>query len=295
MISHYRSSQVRETIGTATGIGLRFRHHGEVVATPPAVGFLEVHSENYMGGGAPRRLLERLRADHPISLHGVGLSLGTTSGLDARHLERFAALVRAIEPVLVSEHLAWCMAGGVYLNDLLPLVYDEASLVTVIRHVSLMQDRLGRQVLVENPSTYLRFAASVIPEAEFLAEVARQSGCGILCDVNNIIVTTTNHGGDPVAFVDALPATAVGEIHLAGYHRTAVDGVTVLIDDHGSQVAPEVWTLFEHAAARFPQAPALIEWDTGPPPLAELVAEAEAADRHRRAAIIVEHRHARAA
>jgi uncharacterized protein len=278
--------------GLATGIGLRFRHHEEVVAAPSAAGFLEVHSENYMGGGPARRALERIRRDHALSLHGVGLSLGTAEGISARHLERLAELVEALEPALVSEHLAWSIAGGVYLNDLLPLVYTEESLAVVARHVAQMQERLRRRVLIENPSTYLRFADSVIPEVEFLAEVAKRSGCGILCDVNNIVVTTTNHGGDPIGFLDALPPRAVGEIHLAGYHRAEADGVTILIDDHGSHVRPEVWALFEAAVARFPHAPALIEWDTDPPPLAVLLAEAGEADRRRAR---VESRHARAA
>ncbi|MGQ0664123.1 MAG: MNIO family bufferin maturase [Pseudomonadota bacterium] len=264
-----------------TGIGLRAPHHADIIAARPAVGWFEAHAENYMGGGPPLHYLEALRRDWPVALHGVGLSLGGAEGLDRRHLERLAGLVERIEPGLVSEHLSWSAADGVYLNDLLPLPYTEEALALLAAHVAAVQDRLGRRILVENPSTYLRYVDSAIPEAEFLAELARRTGCGLLCDVNNIYVTCANHGGDARAYLAALPAGAVGELHLAGHHVNQVDELAILIDDHGARVAPPVWELYAAAVVRFPAAPTLIEWDTNLPALAVLVAEAAEADRRR--------------
>lgn len=267
------------------GIGFRSPHFAEIVATRPSVGFLEVHAENYMAGGGPMlRQLESLRSDWPVSIHGVGMSLGSAEGLDARHLERLAALVGRIEPMLVSEHLSWSVAGGVYLNDLLPLPYTRESLAVVAANVERLQDKLRRRVLIENPSAYLRFAASELSEAEFLVELARQTGCGLLFDVNNVHVTCANLGGDPGAWIDALPAEAVAEIHLAGHTVTDADGVSILIDDHGSEVSPPVWALYERAVRRFPAAATLIEWDSNLPALPVLLAEAQQADSRRRCA-----------
>jgi uncharacterized protein (UPF0276 family) len=257
-----------------SGIGLRAAHVAEIMATRPAVGWLEVHAENYMGGGPGVRALERLRRDYPVSVHGVGLSLGTAGGLDRAHLERLAALVQRLEPVLVSEHLSWSVTGGAYLNHLLPLPGTEEALDVVADHVARVQDRLGRRVLVENPSSYLRFAHSPIPEPAFLDALTRRTGCGLLCDVNNIYVSARNLGGDPVAYLDALDPTTVAEIHLAGHTVNDADGHEILIDDHGSRVAPAVWNLHEHALACFGPVPTLIEWDTDVPPLAVLLDEA---------------------
>jgi uncharacterized protein (UPF0276 family) len=256
------------------GIGLRAPHVAEIVRQRPAVGWLEVHAENYMGGGPAIRELERVREDFPISLHGVGLSLGTAGPLDARHLERLARLVERIEPALVSEHLSWSVAGGIYLNDLLPLPLTEETLAVVARHVDQVQARLGRRILVENPSSYLRFADSTIPEAVFLAEVARRTGCGVLCDVNNIYVSSMNLGFDAVRYLAALPAAAIGEIHLAGHAVNDADGCTILIDDHGAPIANAVWRLYTQALERFGPIPTLVEWDTNLPPLAVLLGEA---------------------
>lgn len=260
------------------GIGLRACHHAAVMTSPPNVGFLEVHAENYLGGGAPRRCLDRVRRDLPVSVHGVGLSLGSAEGLDDRHLARVVRLVHEAEPMLVSEHLAWSVAGGVYHNDLLPLPYTEESLDVVSANVQRLQERLGRRVLIENPSTYLRFAESAIPEEEFLLAVAARTGCGLLLDVNNVHVTATNHGLDPRAYIERLAGAPVGEIHLAGHHVVAEEGVTILIDDHGSAVADAVWALYAQATRLFPQAPALVEWDSNIPALDVLVAEARRAD-----------------
>ena len=261
------------------GFGLRAPHVTEVLATRPPVAWLEVHPENYMGGGPAVRTLERLREDYPLSLHGVGLSLGSADGVDRRHLDRLRHLVERLEPALVSEHVSWSVAGGHYLNHLLPLPLTDESLALLVRHVGEAQERLGRQILVENPSSYLRFDESPIPEPEFLAEVARRTGCGLLCDVNNIYVTTHNFGLDPIAYLDALPPSAIGEIHLAGHARNDADGRTILIDDHGSPVAAPVWELYAHALRRFGRVPTLVEWDTGIPALAVLLAEARTADR----------------
>src|SRR3989442_9974024 len=208
---------------TGTGIGLRSAHVDEMLATRPALGWLEIHAENYMGGGPARRALERLRADYPVSVHGVGLSLGSAEG-PAAHLERLARLVERVEPALVSEHLSWSIAGGAYLNHLLPLPYTEEALAIVTAHVTRVQERLRRWILVENPSGYLRFEHSTLEEAELLAALARRTGCGLLCDVNNIHVTCANLGGDPDAYLGALPPEAIGEIHLAGHAVNDADG-----------------------------------------------------------------------
>src|ERR1700751_301311 len=258
------------------GIGLRSPHVSEIVATRPAIGFLEWHAENYMAETpALDRLLE-LRRDYPVSLHGVALSLGSAEELDRVHLFRFKALIERVEPMLVSEHLAWSAIGGIYLNDLLPLPCTEESLDLFCHHVEEAQEELGRQVLIENPASYLRYRHSSIPEAEFLTEIVRRTGCGILCDVNNIYVSARNFGFDPPAYLDALPIEAVGEIHLAGHH-TAED-VDIMIDDHGSRVAKPVWELYTAALRRFGPVPTLIEWDTNLPTLEILLDDAHQAE-----------------
>jgi uncharacterized protein len=257
------------------GIGLRFQHHQAVLDVAPDVAWMEVHTENYMGGGPPLRYLDAIRRDYPISLHGVGLSLGSAEGLDAAHLERIRRVAERIEPALMSEHIAWSAADGVYLADLLPLPMTEEALAVVSRNVDQMQSYLKRRILVENPSTYLRFRHSVIPEWEFMAAVAERTGCGLLCDVNNIYVSAHNHGWNASAYLSALPPAAVGEIHLAGHSvRALPGGGTLRIDDHGSQVIAEVWELYQEALACFGPVPTLIEWDNDVPPLDVLVAEA---------------------
>jgi uncharacterized protein (UPF0276 family) len=269
----------------STGIGLRSPHLAEIAATRPELGFLEVHAENYMAETAALDRLLELRRDYPVSLHGVALSLGSAEELDRAHLGRFKALIGRIEPVLVSEHLAWSAIGGAYLNDLLPLPYNEESLDIFCSHVEEAQEAIGRRLLIENPSSYLRYRHSCIPEAEFLTEVARRTGCGILCDVNNIYVSARNFGFNPIAYLDALPVEATGEIHLAGHH-TAED-VDILIDDHGSRVAQPVWELYAAALRRLGPVPTLIEWDTNLPALEMLLDEA----RHAQELAYV-HRHA---
>jgi len=280
----------RGSIPAKAGIGLRFPHHQAVVDARPEVAWLEAHTENYMGGGTSLRYLETIRGDYPLSLHGVGLSLGSAEGIDAAHLERVRRVVERIEPGLVSEHLSWSVVGGAYLADLLPLPMTEEALDVVCRHVDQAQACLNRRLLIENPSTYLRFRHSAIPEWEFLARLAGRTGCGILCDVNNIYVSCCNHGWDAATYLAALPPAAVAEIHLAGHAvKKLDDGQVLRIDDHGSRVAPAVWALYAEALARFGPVPTLVEWDTNVPPLEVLLGEATHAEMVLRQ---VEHEHA---
>jgi uncharacterized protein (UPF0276 family) len=260
------------------GIGLRAPHLAEIMAAPKTAGWFEVHAENYMGQGPGLRALERLRRESQIALHGVGLSLGCADGIDERHLTRLEALVARLEPMLVSEHLSWSSIDGIYLNDLLPLPYTEESLDLVTVHVDRLQERLRRQILIENPSSYLRYRHSTINEAAFLTALAERTGCGLLCDLNNIYVSACNLGLDPIAYLDALPAPAIGEFHLAGHQVNPVGGQTILIDDHGSHVAEPVWALYVEALGRFGPRPTLVEWDSRLPALSVLAAEAARAD-----------------
>jgi len=267
-------------IPAAAGIGLRFPHHRTVLEEKPAAAWLEVHAENYMGGGKPLMYLDAVRRDYPLSLHGVGLSLGSADGLNERHLVRLRNLAQRVGPGLVSEHLSWSAIGGAHFADLLPLPFTEESLAIVCRNVEIAQDFLGRRILVENASSYLRYRHSTIPEWEFVAALAERSGCGILCDVNNIFVSASNHGFDAHRYLRALPAASVGEIHLAGHRlRQLDDGRSIRIDDHGSRVSREVWALYAEALARFGRVPTLIEWDTDVPSLAVLLDEAAQAQR----------------
>lgn len=268
------------TIPAPAGIGLRAPHYSDVLETLPPVGWLEVHSENYFGaGGKPLYYLERLRAHYPLSLHGVGLSLGSTDALNARHLERLKALIQRFEPALVSEHLSWSSISGHYLNDLLPLPYTEEALAHLVRRVSQVQEFLERQLLIENISSYLHYTESTIPEWEFITALSERSGCGLLLDVNNIYVSACNHGFDPGIYLQAIPPAAVREIHLAGFTINRFEDGEILIDTHNQRVAPQVWTLYRQAIRRFGNIPTLIEWDMDLPTLEVLVAEARQADR----------------
>jgi uncharacterized protein (UPF0276 family) len=266
------------SIPAKAGIGLRFPHHETVLDTRPEVEWFEVHTENYMGGGTPLRCLDAIRRDYPISCHGVGLSLGSAEGLDREHLARVRRLVERAEPALVSEHLSWSIVGGRYLADLLPLPMTEEALEVVCRNVDGAQTELRHRILIENPSSYLRYRHSTIPEWEFIAAVAERTGCGILCDVNNVFVSASNHGWDSHGYIAALPCDGVGEIHLAGHSvRQLDDGGELRIDDHGSAVVPEVWALYTEALAQFGPVPTLIEWDTNIPELTVLLNEARRA------------------
>ena len=258
------------------GIGLRTPHYQATLQTRPPVSFLEVHSENFFGdGGQPLRYLTRFREDYPVSSHGVGLSLGSADPVNPVHLQKLKRLVDLIEPTLVSEHLCWVGVDGRYLNDLLPLPYTEESLAHVVDQVDRVQSYLGRRILVENVSSYLQFVESTIPEWEFVREVARRAGCGILLDVNNIHVNAVNHGFDAHTFIDAIEPGSVGEIHLAGFQDTG----ELLIDTHGDLVSDPVWQLYRYALARLGPVPTLIEWDIDIPSLEVLLGEAAKADR----------------
>lgn len=261
------------------GVGLKSRHFQEVLDTRPDIGFLEVHAENFMVDGGPfHHYLGRIREHYPLSLHGVGLSIGAEGALDEAHLDRLASLITRYEPASFSEHLAWSTHGGVFLNDLLPVPYDEATLARVCEHVDRVQCRLRRRMLLENPSTYVEFSASTMSESDFLREVVGRTGCGLLLDVNNAHVSCVNHGRDAMAFLDDLPLESVGQVHLAGF---AVDhdaaGAPLLIDHHGSPVDEAVWDLYAHVIARIGAKPTLIEWDNDVPPLATLLAQAHRA------------------
>lgn len=259
----------------AAGVGLRTPHYRAFLDGRPPVGFIEVHSENYLARtGWDWHVLSELRRDYPVSLHGVGLGLGSARGFSSAHLERVRALVEAVDPFLVSEHLSWGALADRQLNDLLPLALDGAALALLCERVERVQERLGRRLLVENVSTYVRFRADTMSEAEFLAELARRTGCGILLDVNNLYVNQHNHGEDARAAIAALPKGSVGEIHLAGHLETPL----ALVDHHGAAVAEPVWELYRAALARFGRVPSLVEWDADLPPIERLLAEAARAD-----------------
>jgi len=258
----------------ASGIGLRTAHHERVSSERPEIAWLEVHTENFLGGGATPELLESLRDRYAISLHGVGLSLGSAEGLDAEHLARIAVLVRRIEPAAISDHVSWSVTGGVYFNDLLPIPYDEEALDVMVRNVTRFQDAIGRPVMVENPSTYLRHTQSDLAEPQFLAELCRRGGCGLLLDVNNVLVSSENHGDDARAYLAAVAHLPIGEIHLSGHHLRQIGNRSIRIDDHGSPVSDPVWALYDHALALIGPRPTLVEWDSALPSLEILLAEA---------------------
>lgn len=261
------------------GVGLRSPHLAQMVRERPATGFLEIHAENYLLPSPALAAVEDLRRDYPLSIHAVGLSLGSAEGLDAAHLERVVGLVKRLQPAFVSEHLSWSRSGGRYLNDLLPLPYTEETLSVVADNVDRLQQALGRQVSLENPSCYLAFGHSTLSEPEFLSELVERTGCGLLLDANNIHVTAHNLRLDPQDWLRTLPGTAITQYHLAGHAVNDADGEPVLIDDHGSCVSDAVWQLFAASVARFGPKPALVEWDTDIPPLPVLLEEAARADQ----------------
>lgn len=264
----------------AGGVGLKPEHFRTILDTRPAIGFFEVHAENYMVAGGPfHAFLERIRADYPLSIHGVGLSIGGDGALDAAHLDRLAALLARYQPAAFSEHLAWSTHNDICFNDLLPVPYHADTLARVCEHVDRVQERLGRRMLLENPATYVEFAASTMAEADFITEVVRRTGCGLLLDVNNAYVSCVNHHRDAHAYVQALPLDAVGEIHLAGFaeDRDAA-GDRLLIDSHGAPVAAAVWALYAFALALTGPQPTLIERDHDIPTLDVLIAEMHQAE-----------------
>lgn len=266
-------------VPASAGVGLRFQHHREVLEAKPPIAWLEVHTENYLGGGPSPYTLDRVGEHYPLSLHGVGISLGSACGLDAQHLQKVRTAVKRFAPGLVSEHLSWSAAGTHFLPDLLPLPMTQEALRVVCRNVDQMQAALGRTILLENPSSYVQFSHSTIPEWEFLAEVARRTGCGLLCDVNNIYVSASNHGWNAREYICKLPAERVGEIHLAGHStRQLASGAMLRVDDHGCAVCEQVWDLYAFAIQRFGAVPTLVEWDNDVPALDVLLSQARKAD-----------------
>lgn len=264
----------------SVGVSFKAKHFEAIAGAAPKLGFFEVHAENTMGaGGAPHRRLDWVRERYPLSLHGVGLSIGSPGPLDETHLERLAGAARRFEPALVSEHLAWSTHEGAFLNDLLPLPYTNETLARVTEHIDETQNALRRPILLENPSTYVVFAESDWAETDFLREIARRAGCGLLLDLNNVFVSATNHGFDPHRYLADFPLSAVGEIHLAGFAEDTDDaGLPLLIDAHDSPVRDAVWSLYAAAIRRLGAKPTLIEWDNDLPAFPALLAEARRAE-----------------
>jgi uncharacterized protein (UPF0276 family) len=263
------------------GVGLRLPHLAEVVATRPSVPWLEVHPENFLANPHATELLMQLRAHYPISVHTVGVSIGSVSGIDWHHLRRVRAFIDLVDPMLVSGHLAWSTHDGEYLNDLLPLPFDDETLRVIAQHLEEVQEGLGRSYLLENPSSYVGFAESSLTEVQFLAELVRRTGCRLLCDVSNVHLSAHNMGYDAYAYIDAFPAEAVGELHLGGFTPEpdeATPGGDVIIDTHATRVAEPAWDLYAHTLRRFGGRPTLIEWDNDLPDFSDLIAEARRAD-----------------
>ena len=263
------------------GVGFKPQHFDDILSGEQPIGFIEVHAENYMGaGGPPHAMLRRLREAYALSIHGVGLSIGSMAPLDTEHLSRLKVLCERYEPASFSEHLAWSSHGDVYLNDLLPLPYTPETLARIVDHVDQVQHALNREMLLENPSTYIQFADTTIPETEFLAEIAARTGCGLLLDINNVFVQAKNHGTNAQDYLMAFPLARVKEIHLGG-HDEQTDGIgaPLLIDAHGSAVAIDVWSLYADVMAKTGPLPTLIEWDNDVPDWPVLADEARAAAR----------------
>jgi uncharacterized protein (UPF0276 family) len=273
--------QTTKGLPAKPGVGYKPQHFAAILTDPGPVAWMEIHAENYMGeGGRPLAQLRHLAERFPISVHGVGLSIGGEAPLDGDHLARLKHLCDWLNPASFSEHLAWSTHDGAYLNDLLPLPYTAQTLGRVCTHIDQVQDRLGRRMLLENPSTYIAFAETALAETDFLAEIARRTGCGLLLDVNNVYVSGINQNYDPLAYLDAFPLDAVGEIHLGGHDEDRDDhGRRLLIDSHGAEVVDPVWALYAHVIAKGGPRPTLIEWDNDVPDWPILAAEAERAAR----------------
>ncbi|WP_417667721.1 DUF692 domain-containing protein [Roseibium sp.] len=280
MRSQGSNPRVAADISSKAGAGLKGEHVADILATSPDIGFFEVHAENYMGaGGVPHRQLEAVRREYPISLHGVGLSIGADGPLDKEHLARLKELNQRYEPGLFSEHLAWSTHDTTYFNDLLPVPYDEPTLARVCEHIDEVQTVVGRRMLLENPSTYVAFEQSTMTELEFLRQIVARTGCGLLLDVNNVHVSCVNHQNSATDYLDAFPIEHVGELHLGGHAPDEDDaGRPLLIDAHDRAVDEAVWQLYERVLERTGPLPTLIEWDNDVPAWPVLLQEAEAAN-----------------
>ena len=266
---------------TQTGVGLRLPHLAEIVATRPPVAWFEIHPENFLANPHATELLLDLARDYAISVHTVGLSIGSAGGIDHLHLKRVRTLIDRVDPILVSGHLAWSTHDGEYLNDLLPLPYDIETLRIVSDHLSDVQDGLGCRYLVENPSSYVGFGASTMTEVEFLGELVHRTGCYLLCDVSNVYLSGHNMGFDPYRYIDSLPSGAIGELHLGGFTAETDEGnpgSELLVDTHAARITEPVWDLYAHAVRRFGLQPTMIEWDNDIPPFVTILAEATKAD-----------------
>ena len=276
---HNRAGANRHAVSvgpSSVGISLKNEHFQDILKTRPAVDFFEVHAENFMSdGGNHLYLLDDVRSHYPLSIHGVGMSLGSAEGLSRAHLKAFRRVVDRYQPSLVSEHLAWSSGSGKYLNDLLPVPLTEESLKVVAGNIACMQDMIGQKVLIENPSSYLSFELDSIPEHEFLNRLVSMTGCGLLLDINNVFVSASNMGWSAQDYLSSIDKSAVGELHLAGHAVKEIDGKTLRIDDHGSAVSEDVWQLYASFLEMCGQGPTLIEWDTNIPPMTSLLAEAE--------------------
>jgi uncharacterized protein (UPF0276 family) len=276
----HRTAQAACQLPARVGLGLKPEYFHGLLQSCPDIGFLEIHAENYMVEGGPfHHYLGLLHERYPLSVHGVGLSIGAETSLDRDHLLRLKRLLERHPPQVFSEHLAWSSHGPTFLNDLLPLAYDLPTLDRVCTHIDQVQETLGRTLLLENPATYLQFKASTLDETDFISQVVRRTGCGLLLDVNNVYVTCINHGRDPVAYLTALPLHAVGQVHLAGFSEDADDmGRRLLIDSHSAPIDDAVWALYRLVLQRIGPVPTLIERDNDLPPLSQLLVEARLAE-----------------
>ena len=262
------------------GVGLRYQHHRDFIDLKPQVSWVEVHSENYFGGGMPVNYLQRIRKNYELSLHGVGLSLGSSERIRKTHIKMVQKLIELVSPIFVSEHLSWNITQNFYLNDLIPVPYTQESLRIFVRNIDEVQNILGRQILIENPSAYFQYSFGDYSETEFLSHLVNQTKCGLLLDINNVYVTCHNQHTDPLTYIKEIPANAIQEIHLAGHATKVIDDSVILLDDHGSKVADAVWQLYKKAIDIFGIKPTLIEWDSNIPPLDILIREAEIANRY---------------
>lgn len=270
----------KQPIPNASGIGLRSPHYEEIIKTKPNTNWLEIHPENFfVEGGASLAFLEKIRMDYPLSMHGVGLSLGSTDKPSKKHLKKIKTLIDSFEPGLFSEHLSWSAVNGIFANDLLPIPYTEESLEIIVRNINITQDFLGRVILIENPSSYLEFKESYIPENEFLKEASKKSGCNILLDINNIYVSSKNHKFDANEYISSIPQDKIKEIHLAGYSINKIGEHELIIDTHDNYVSDEVWDLYKYAIETIGRRPTLIEWDQNIPSLQNLIYEAQKAEK----------------